>query len=390
MESRKLRFDFDTPVDRRESASVKWDRYAGRDVLPLWVADMDFAAPAPILEALYERVDHGVFGYGNPPASLAEAVVAAMKRDYGWRVRGDWLVWLPGLVTGLNVACRAVGEPGDSVFTASPVYQPFFSAPRFADREVVSARMVRVGPRWQWDFGATEAAITPRTRLFLLCNPHNPTGRVFTRDELLDVAHMAERRDLVIVSDEIHCGLVLDPACRHQPLAALDKAIAARTITLMAPSKTWNIAGLSCAFAIISDDDLRRRFQMAMRGIVPHVNVMGYAAAEAAYRLGEPWRRALVRYLRGNAARVLEAVGQMPGLSMAPVEATCLAWIDAREMGLENPVAFFETAGVGLSDGTDFGAPGFLRLNFGCPRSTLNEALHRMSAALSSGVQSIV
>jgi cystathionine beta-lyase len=381
----KLNFDFDVPVERRGTASVKWDRYAGRDILPLWVADMDFPTASPILEALYERVDHGVFGYGNPPDSLTEAVVAAMKRDYNWRVHRHHIVWLPGLVTGLNVACRAVGEPGDGVFTASPIYQPFFSAPRFADRELVSARMVLEGERWQWDFGATEAAITPRTRLFLLCNPHNPTGRVFTREELLEVAHIAERRDLVIVSDEIHCGLVLEPACRHKPLASLDKAIAARTITLMAPSKTWNIPGLGCAFAVIPDEILRNRFLAAMRGIVPHPNVMGYAATEAAYRDGEPWRRALVRYLRGNAERVLEAVKEMPGLSMSPVEATCLAWIDARELGLEKPVAFFETAGVGLSDGAEFGSPGFLRLNFGCPRSTLDEALRRMSEALRSG-----
>jgi cystathionine beta-lyase len=381
----KLNFDFDTPVERRGTASVKWDRYAGRDILPLWVADMDFPTASPILEALYERVDHGVFGYGNPPDSLADAVVAAMKRDYNWRIHRHHIVWLPGLVTGLNVACRAVGEPGDGVFTASPIYQPFFSAPRFADRELVSARMVLEGGRWQWDFGATEAAITPHTRTFLLCNPHNPTGRVFTREELLEVAHIAERRDLVIVSDEIHCGLVLDPACHHQPLASLDKAIAARTITLMAPSKTWNIPGLGCSFAVIADEELRSRFLAAMRGIVPHPNVMGYVATEAAYRDGEPWRRALVRYLRGNAARVLEAVAEMPGLSMAPVEATSLAWIDARELGLEKPVAYFETAGVGLSDGAEFGSPGFLRLNFGCPRATLDEALRRMSEALRSG-----
>lgn len=385
MGTRTFHFDFDTPIDRRGSASVKWDRYAGRDVLPLWIADMDFAAAPPILEALYQRVDHGVFGYANPPDSLLEAVVAAMKRDYGWRIHAHWIVWLPGLVTGLNVACRAVGKPGDGVFTASPMYQPFFSAPRFAGRDLATARMVRVDNRWEWDFGATEAAIGQNTRLFMLCNPHNPVGRVYSREELLEVAHIAERRDLVIVSDEIHCGLVLDPNRKHQPLAALDKSIAARTITLMAASKTWNLPGLGCAYAIIPDHDLRHRFQMAMRGIVPHVNAMGYAGTEAAYRYGEPWRQALLAYLRGNAARVLEGVNAIPGLTTTPVEATCLAWVDARGLELEHPVAFFEAAGVGLSDGTDFGAPGFLRLNFGCPRSTLDEALRRMAEAVRTG-----
>lgn len=375
-------FDFDRVPDRRGSSSVKWDRYVGRDVLPLWVADMDFPAAPAVMRGIRERLDHGVFGYGNPPTSLVEAVVKALRRDYGWRIQSHWLVWLPGLVTGLNVACRAVGAEGDGVLTASPIYPPFISAPRYSGREVQCARMVRLRDAWLWDFGALEATITPTTKLFLMCNPHNPTGRVFTREELLEVARIAERRDLVVVSDEIHCGLVLDPTSKHIPLASLDPAIAARTITLMAPSKTWNIPGLGCAFAVISDAELRRKFQSAMRGIVPHPNVLGYAATEAAYRHGELWRRALVRYLRKNAALTLCAVNAIPGLSMAPVQATYLAWIDARGLGLENPAAFFEAAGVGLSDGTEFGAPGFLRLNFGCNRATLEEALKRMARAV--------
>ena len=380
---RKVEFDFDTPVDRRGSDCIKWGKYTGRDVIPLWVADMDFASPPPVLAALRERVDHGVFGYGDAPRSLVGAVVESLRQDFDWHVDPAWIVWLPGLVTGLNVACRAVGEAGDGVFTASPIYPPFFSAPHFSDRQVVSTPLVLTDGRWEWDFDAVAATLEqhPRTKLLLLCNPHNPVGRVFTRAELQEVARLAERFDLVVCSDEIHCGLVLDPARSHLPFAALDKEAARRSITLMAPSKTWNVPGLGCAFAVIPDAGLRRDFHTAMRGIVPHVNVLGYAATEAAYRHGEPWRRELVAYLRANAKRVEAAVNAMPGLSTTTVEATYLAWIDARGLGQENPAAFFEAAGVGLSDGRDFGAPGFVRLNFGCPRSTLDEALARMAKA---------
>ncbi len=378
-------FDFDTPIDRRGTDSSKWGKYAGRDVLPMWVADMDFAAPPAVIEALHRRAGHGVFGYGDPPQTLAEAVVEALARDHAWRIEPGWLVWLPGLVTGLNVACRAVGESGDGVFTATPIYPPFLSAPRLSRREVVTAPLQRRGARWEWDFARVEEAITPHTRLFMLCNPHNPVGRAFTRAELEQVAAIAERHDLILCSDEIHAGLVLDPACEHRPIAALDEAVARRCITLMAPSKTYNIPGLGCAFAVIPDAGLRRRFLDVMRGIVPHVNVLGYAAAEAAYRHGEPWRRALIDYLRGNAEYVCNAIDAIPGLRTTPVEATYLAWIDATGLNLENPAAFFEAAGVGLSDGADFGAPGFVRLNFGCARTTLAQAVARMSQAVAAG-----
>jgi cystathionine beta-lyase len=377
-----VEFDFDAPIERRGSDSSKWRKYAGRDVLPLWVADLDFAAPPAVAEALHRRVGHGVFGYGDPPESTVEAVVEALARDHGWRVDPAWIVWLPGLVTGINVACRAVGALGDAVFTATPIYPPFLSAPRYSGQRVVTAALQRVGSRWEWDFERVQAALVPDTRLLLLCNPHNPVGRAFTRDELLEIALIAERRDLIVCSDEIHAGLVIDPACSHLPFAALDPAIARRTITLIAPSKTYNIPGLGCALAVVSDPALRQRVREAMRGIVPHVNVLGYAGAEAAWRHGEPWRRALVDYLRGNAGRVVEAVGAMPGLRTTPVEATYLAWIDATALAIDDPAAFFEAAGVGLSNGADFGAPGFVRLNFGCTRATLDLALGRMAAAV--------
>jgi cystathionine beta-lyase len=379
-----MSFDFDHTPDRRDIPGEKWGRYAGRDVLPMWVADMDFPAPPPVLEAISARVQHGVFGYTHPWPSLIDAVVTSIARDYDWHIDPDWLIWLPGVVSAFNLACRAIGEEGDGVFTASPVYPPFFSAPGNNARRLVQAPLAFDGARWQWDRAATAAAIDPRTRLFMLCNPHNPVGRVFDEDELRWIAALAAERELIICSDEIHCGLVLDPDKTHRPIAALSPEVARRTITLMAPSKVWNIPALYCAIAIIPDASLRARFRHAMRGIVPEINVLGFVAAEAAYREGEPWRRELINYLRGNRDRVVEAVAAMPGLTTVAPEATYLAWIDCRATGLERPTEFFEAAGVGLSDGSAFGLPGFVRLNFGCTRAMLDEALARMARALAA------
>lgn len=380
-------FDFDRIIDRRSLPSEKWGRYAGRDVLPLWVADMDFAAPQAVIEALHRRIDHGVFGYTDAWTSLVEAVVEGLRRDHGWAIEADWLVWLPGVVTGFNLACSIAGEAGDGIVTAAPVYPPFLSAPGNTGRVLQRCDLVLADGRWQWDWDALERTADARSRMLLLCSPHNPVGRVFDETELRRLAEFAARHDLLICSDEIHCGLVLDEDRPHRPIAALDDAVAKRTITLMAPSKTWNIPALYCAFAVIPDAALRRRYRHAMRGLIPHVNVLGMVATEAAYRDGGPWRAALLDYLRGNRARVLEAVAAMPGLAATSPEATYLAWIDCRGMmaarGIEEPAALFEAAGVGLSDGRYFGAPGWLRLNFGCPRATLDEALARLAAALS-------
>ncbi|MBS0347110.1 MAG: PatB family C-S lyase [Proteobacteria bacterium] len=381
-------FDFSTGPERAGSDSIKWRRYAGRDVIPMWVADMDFAAPPAVLEALHARIDHGVFGYADPWPNVAEAVIDGIARDHAWQVKPEWLVWLPGVVTGFNVAVRAVGQPGDGVFTATPVYPPFLHAPGNFEQRLVTTPLVRHGTRWEWDWSRTEAAVADGVRLFMLCNPHNPVGRVFDRHELGRVAALTERHDLVICSDEIHCGLVLDPAKPHIPIAALDESVARRTITLMAPSKTWNIPALYCAFAIIPDANLRTRYKRAMAGIVPHVNVLGLAATEVAYRDCGPWREALLDTLRANAARVVEVINGLPGLATTPVEATYLAWIDCRELlaarGIANAAAFFEAAGVGLSDGKDFGLPGFVRLNFGCPPARLEEGLARIRRAVIS------
>jgi cystathionine beta-lyase len=377
-------FDFDTPVDRSGTGALKWDKYAGRDVIPMWVADMDFRSAPAIVLALRERAEHGVFGYTDPPPGLNEAIAAHLAQTYGWRVEPAWLMWLPGLVSGLNLVCKAIGEEGDQVVTATPVYHPFLTGPANQRREVVRVPMALEGERWVWDLDRLEASITPRSRLLLVCNPHNPVGRVFTRDELLALAQVALRHDLTICSDEIHCGLLLDENKSHLPLASLDSALAARTITLMAASKTFNLPGLGCAFAVVSNPALRARLEGAAAGIVPRVNAMGFAATLAAYRDGETWRRALVTYLRANRDLVMGRVRAMRPLHITPVEATYLAWIDCRPAGLTHPARFFEQAGVGLYDGRVFDGDGFVRLNFGCPRAQLAAALERMASALSA------
>lgn len=375
-------FDFDTPVERRATSSLKWDKYRNQDIIPLWVADMDFRSPPAVIKALQQRVAYGVFGYTIAPQELNAVVVVMLKNLHGWEVEPEWLVWLPGLVTGLNVVCRALGEKGDDVMTAVPVYPPFLAAPKHFRRNLIKVPLEEKDNRWQFDFNRLEKSITAKTRVFILCNPHNPVGRVYTRDELETLAAICKKHDIVICSDEIHCGLILDQNKPHIPTASLDPETAARTITLMAASKTFNLPGLGCAFAVIGEKDLRRRFKEAMAGIVPMVNALGYTAARAAFQDCDDWHTALLEYLRGNREIVQAAVRGMPHLTMAPVEATYLAWIDMRAVGLKNPAAFFEDAGVGLQDGIEFDGPGFLRLNFGCSRSLLQKALQRMAMAL--------
>jgi cystathionine beta-lyase len=375
-------FDFDTPVERRATASLKWDKYGNRDIIPLWVADMDFQSPPAVIRALQQRVAYGVFGYTLAPQELSDAVVAMLKNLYGWEIEPEWLVWLPGLVTGLNVVCRAVGEEGDDVMTAVPVYPPFLTAPGHFRRNLIKVPLKEKNNRWQFDFDRLESSITAKTRLFILCNPHNPVGRVYARDELETLAAICKKHDILICSDEIHCGLILDKEKPHIPAASLDPDTAARTITLMAASKTFNLPGLGCAYAVIGEENLRRRFKEAMAGIVPMVNALGYTAARAAFEDCDGWHTALLEYLRGNHEIVKAAVHGMPHISMAPVEATYLAWIDMRAAGMKNPAAFFENAGVGLQDGIEFDGPGFARLNFGCSRGLLEKALDRMAVAL--------
>jgi len=373
---------FDTPHQRLGTDSQKWQKYEGRDILPMWVADMDFQAPQPVLDALHERIDHGIFGYARPTQSTIDSVIEKLETDYGWKVDSEWLVWLPGLVVGLNITSRAFANEGESVLTTTPIYPPFLLAPKFQDRNVVKAPMQLNGRRWEFDWDAMERAVQPHTKLFLFCNPHNPCARVFEKSELEKVAAFCERHDLIICSDEIHCELLLDDRA-HIPLASVSEAIANRTFTLIAPSKTYNLPGLGCSLAIIPNDTLRRQFQSAARGIMAEVNNLGYTACEAAYRHGGPWRKELLAYLAKNRDLIHQFISKhMPEIGLYHHEATYLAWMDVGKLDLSNPGKHFEDHGIGLTEGAFFDSPDHLRLNFGCSRDTLQKGLERMKNAV--------
>lgn len=377
---------FDERIDRTPTEASKWHTFDG-DVLPLGVADMDFRAPAPVIELLRRRVEHGVFGYPQEPPELRPVVVERLKRLYDWDVAPEALLFVPGVVPAFNVASQAIGQPGDGILAQTPVYGPIIQAPALAERQLQAMPLdLGADGRYTIDLQRMAATITPSTRLFLLCNPHNPVGRVFTRAELEGMAELCLRHNLVVCSDEIHCDLIFRGQ-RHIPIASLSSEIAARTITLMAPSKTFNIAGLHTAVAIIPNPELRQQFNAGRRGILSSVTIMGYLAALAAYRDGQAWLDEALAYLEGNRELVFDAVNRrMPGLRMARPEGTYLAWLDCRQAALgPDPYTFFlQRARVGLSSGPWFGAggEGFVRLNFGCCRDLLQEALERMVAAL--------
>jgi cystathionine beta-lyase len=342
------------------------------------------------LSAIRARLDHGVLGYAHPSATLSEVTASWLAQAYGWSVRPEWLVWLPGLVTGLNVACRAVDG---GVLTQTPVYPPFLSAPRHAGRSLVRVPLAQdVAGRWRMDIEALEAACAPDTRLLLFCHPANPVGRAWDSEELRALADVVRRHRLVVCSDEIHCDLVLDEDRRHLPLALVAPELRDESMTFMAPSKIYNVPGLATAFAIIPGEGLRQRFLRAMAGIVPHANVLGLAACEALYRDADgsvaAWRRALLDVLRSNRDCLERVVATLPGVRMTHVEATYLAWLDVRALLIPSAFAsaaeFFEAQGLGLSDGADFGAPGWLRFNFGCAPAFLKIALERLRDACST------
>ena len=383
-----MSYNFDQVIDRRASDSGKWN-YFDPDVLPMWVADMDFTAPPAVIDALQQRVAHGVFGYGSDAKSLRAVLVARMAQLYAWEIAAEDIVFLPGLVCGLNVVSAAVGAPGDGVLINTPVYGPFLSAPvnqgRVVQHTVLPYSVAGQRLRYELDLDATAAAVQPNTQLFLLCNPHNPVGRAFTRAELLGLAELCERHDLVICSDEIHCDLLLD-GTQHIPIAALDPAIAARTVTLMAPSKSFNIPGLGASFAIVQNKELRQRVEKAAAGIVPHTNILGMVAMEAAYRHGAAWLDELLAYLTANRDFAVSYITEhLPALRCTMPEATYLLWVDCSALNVEgSPSAhLLKEARLAVNDGAWFGegGAGFVRLNFGCPRATLLRGLELLRQA---------
>ena len=372
--------------ERRNTDSIKWGLYE-EDVLPLWVADMDFTSPPAVIEAMQMRTAHGVFGYARESTELKELIAARMDNLYGWKIKLEDIVMLPGVVAAFNLVCQAVAQPGESILIQPPVYPPFFSAPGYAGaRAVFNNINLNAAGEYAIDLQDFEAVIEKNTRAFLLCNPHNPLGRVFSKTELSSMAQICLKHGLVICSDEIHSDLVFE-GYRHIPIASLDKEIEASTVTLLAPSKTYNIAGLECSALICTNPDLRGRIQTARRGLLGWVNLMGMTAGVAAYKHGNEWLEQVLQLLQGNRDYLMQYLAEnIPGIRMTRPEATYLAWLDCRDLNLpQSPAQFLlEKARVALNNGADFGEPGkgYVRLNFGCSRATLKDALDRIKRAV--------
>jgi cystathionine beta-lyase len=343
------------------------------------VADSDFRAPAAVRAAMHARVEHGVFGYSAPPEALRQAIVERLARRYGWTVDPGWIVFLPGVVPGLHVSARRLLRADQHALLPTPLYQHFKRALELAPRAHTELPLALEDGRWVFDLDALRAARTDRTRMLYLCNPQNPGGTVFRREELARLAEAAA--GCVIVSDEIHCDLVLDESARHVPIASIDREISRRTVTLMSANKAFNIPSAGCAWAVVEDPELREAMSVDVRAhVLPSPSVFGYAATLAALQEGEHWLAAQIAYLRGNRHLVEREVS----LPMARVQATYLAWIDCASLTPEDPYELFLRHGVALSPGAQFGAPRFVRLNFGTQRARLQEALRRMLKALAS------
>lgn len=376
---------FDTVLSRTGTESMKWDLYKDQEVLPFWVADMDFAMAQPIQEALRQRLDHPVMGYTLAPDELPTAVKDFLNDQYQWDIDPEWLVWLPGVVCGLSASCRAFAKPGDHIVVNPPIYHHFFDS--HEPSHIIDRLPLRCGNdhRWTWNLTALEERLQQGgVSLLLLCSPHNPTGTVFTKQEIRDLMTLADAYDVTVVSDEIHCDLVINPNASHYPTAAAASEFQNNTITLMSGSKTWNLAGLNCSFAVIPDSEKREVYKTALQSTVPAVPPLAFTATLTAYQQGGPWRKSLLTYLWQSYELIKDKFSDVPEITVHPLDATYLAWLDVSAMGVNDAKSFFEDFGVGLSDGAQFGQPGFLRLNFACPRATLEEGLNRMMKAIES------
>ena len=389
--------NFDEILDRRATNSVKWNAFA-EDVLPMWVADMDFAAPPAILGALHGAIGHGVLGYEFAQESLMESVAKRMQKRNGWELTAEDVIPIPGLVTGFNIAARITCKPGDGILVQPPVYYPFLNVQENTGTVTQLAELKKVTHgrtlhhEIDWDvFEGAAHSNDAKTSMFLLCHPHNPTGTVYTDEELARMVEICEREDIIICSDEIHSELLLD-GNKHTPIAMVSPEAAQRTVTLIAASKTFNVAGLFVGFAIIQNPELRERFTTELAKLTIHTNSLGHIASQAAFS-GEcdSWLDELLVYLAANRDFVVEYVEKnLPGVRVSVPDATFLAWLDCSELvesgKIEGPLQdfFIENGKVAFNEGTSFGpgGEGFVRLNFGCPRETLVEALERMKTAL--------
>ena len=367
--------NFDQILDNQTINNIRWNTYKDRDVIAMTVADMDFTSPQPILDALNDVTNHGIFGYTKPSDELNSLVIKRLAERHHWQVEEVWIIWTPGLVPAITGTCKAIGG---TVLTCTPVYHPFLLAPNWVDVPLKTVPFIEELGRMTFDFKAIENAMTLDVKLFLLCNPHNPGGMVFRKEELEKLVEICIKHDIIICSDEIHCDLILDASAKHISVASLSEEAQNQVITLLAPSKTFNIAGLGCAFVVIPNPELKAKFNKATAGFFPQLSRHAYSAATAAYRDCDDWRLALVQYLKTNHDYLQAEINSIKGLKMNTLEATYLAWIDFRESGIENLKALWEEGGVGVADGKVYGKEGFVRMNFGCPKAQLEEAVRRI------------
>ncbi|MYD79545.1 MAG: putative C-S lyase [Gammaproteobacteria bacterium] len=376
-------FDFDSVIDRKNWDSVKWSKYADRDVLPFWVADMDFATPYFIIDAVRERLEHPILGYTSAPQDLEDAFVAWIARQFNWAVDPEWVIPITAVVPGLNLSVRSVGSEGDQCLIPVPVYPPFLEVPVQSHRRGVYSSLVLENDMWQMNFEDI-ANKAKNCSSLLFCNPQNPTGRVFTESELRKLGSICAETETLLISDEIHWGLVLEPACEHIPIASLASEIANNSITLISHTKTYNVAGLLSAIAVIPNPTLRQRFEVLVERTMPSGSPLSYAAGIAAYNDTSSWVQELTAYLRLNRDLVLTTIDSLSTVEAFRIEGTHLCWLDGRGMGVPDVAAHLERHGLGLSDGTEFGTPGFVRMNFAAPRKLLRQGLDRLVVAAMS------
>lgn len=378
-----MKYDFDKTIDRRATNSYKWDS-APEGVLPMWVADMDFRTAPAIIDALQKRVAHGIFGYTRVPDAYYDAVTSWFSRRHGWDIDREWIIYTSGVVPAVSAVIKALTVPGDKVIVQTPVYNCFFSSIRNNGCEIVSNPLRRTADTYEMDFDALErCAADPRTKVMLLCNPHNPAGRVWTPDELTRLGNICLRNGVTVVSDEIHCELVYQ-GFRYTPFASLSDAFLHRSVTCVSPSKAFNIAGLQIANIVAFDNDLRSRIDKAINiNEVCDVNPFGVAATIAAYNEGEEWLNQLVDYLHGNYEAMAEFCRrELPEFPITRLEGTYLVWMDCSSLDMPSDAlehALLDDARLWLNAGTMYGAEGegYMRWNIACPRSVMLDGLNR-------------
>ncbi len=375
-------FNFDLLINRQRTGSIKWEKY-NPDVIPMWVADMEFAVAPDIITAIKQRLEHPILGYTSATDELITATTDYLTHRHDWNIDPQWLSWVPGVVPAV-AACTNMIEPHEEVLVFTPVYHPLLIIPNKYSRPRVDVPLSYTEERWTIDFDAFEKAITKRSRLLLLCSPHNPVGTMFTAQELRRVVEICAEHNILIVSDEIHCDLILHENKKHLPTGLIADELGAHVITLMSPSKTFNLAGANCSFAIIPDPELRKQFDAQCLYTIPIMPTLSYTATQAAYTHGWQWHQQLIEHLRGNLTYLREQIASIPHLWMDNTEATYLAWINTAHLPVEDANDFMLKAGVGLSPGAQFGDGSYQRLNFACSRAQLAMGVDRIRTAVDS------